>query len=139
MKEKKAKPKRPTMPRISDEMKQWSAMLGEEIGGWPGVTRGRCSGCWATIGRSDIRGAAVTRAIGTPERHILRSSYDAVTLAAGERGCAHRHGARWDLERNGLRSKVQSNRICATRSGAESAYERAKVSVGATTDWRDGA
>jgi len=29
---------RPKMPPISEEMKQWSAMLGEELRGWPQVS-----------------------------------------------------------------------------------------------------
>jgi len=37
MKPKTKKP-RPTLPRTTDEMQQWSAMLGSELRGWPNVT-----------------------------------------------------------------------------------------------------
>jgi hypothetical protein len=37
MKKSKPKVRRPRMPRILEEMKQWSAMIGEELSGWPQV------------------------------------------------------------------------------------------------------
>jgi hypothetical protein len=38
MKAKKRKPPRPKLPHIAAEMKQWSAMLGQELSTWPDVT-----------------------------------------------------------------------------------------------------
>jgi len=37
MKAKKTKRPRPKMPHTSEEMKQWSAMLGNELSAWPQV------------------------------------------------------------------------------------------------------
>jgi hypothetical protein len=72
MKPKKAK-KRPPMPRISDEMKQWSSMLGGEISGWPGVTTRPMFGLLGYYRNKTIFAALpVTRAIGTPNAIVFK-------------------------------------------------------------------
>src|SRR6202035_6049717 len=73
MKPKKAKAKRPTLPRISDEMRQWSTMLGGEISGWPGVTTRPMFGLLGYYRNKTIFAALpVTRAIGTPNAIIFK-------------------------------------------------------------------
>ena len=73
MKRKKARSGRPVMPRVSDEMKQWSAMLGEEIAGWPSVSTRPMFGLLGYYRKSAIFAALpVTRTIGTPNTIIFK-------------------------------------------------------------------
>lgn len=61
------------MPRISEEMKQWSAMLGEELRQWPQVKLRPMFGMLGFYRRSRIFGALpVTRGIKTPNSFIFR-------------------------------------------------------------------
>ncbi len=61
------------MPRVSDEMKLWSAMLGEEIARWPHVATRPMFGSLGYYRKKTIFAALpVTRAIGTPNAIIFK-------------------------------------------------------------------
>lgn len=73
----KARPRamreRPKMPPISEEMKQWSAMLKTEVSGWPQVAPRPMFGMLALFRRKKIFAALpTTRAIGTPNSVAFR-------------------------------------------------------------------
>jgi len=73
MKTRKTKRARPKMPPISEEMKQWSAMLGKELSGWPQVTSRPMFGMLGFYRRKKIFAALpVSRAIGSPSSLIFR-------------------------------------------------------------------
>ena len=64
---------RPKMPPISEEMKQWSAMLKTEVSGWPQVVSRPMFGMLALFRRKKIFAALpTTRAIGTPNSVAFR-------------------------------------------------------------------
>ena len=64
---------RPKMPRISEEMKQWSAMLGEELRGWPKVSSRPMFGMLGVYrGKKIFAALPATRAIGTPNSVAFR-------------------------------------------------------------------
>ena len=53
---------RPKMPPVSEEMKQWSAMLKTEVSGWPQITTKPMFGMMGLYRRKDIFGGLpVTR------------------------------------------------------------------------------
>ena len=61
------------MPPISEEMKHWSAMLGEEMKSWPQVTSRPMFGMLGFYRRKKIFGALpVTRGFGTANSFMLR-------------------------------------------------------------------
>jgi hypothetical protein len=61
------------MPRISDEMKEWSARLGEEISRWPNVSARPMFGLLGYYRKKTIFAALpVTRTIGTPNTIIFK-------------------------------------------------------------------
>ncbi len=61
------------MPPISEEMKQWSAMLGQELSGWPQVTTRPMFGMLSFFRRKKIFAALpVSRAIETPNSFIFK-------------------------------------------------------------------
>jgi hypothetical protein len=65
--------KRRAMPRISDQMKEWSARLGEEILRWPNVSARPMFGLLGYYRKESIFAALpVTRAIGTPHSIIFK-------------------------------------------------------------------
>jgi hypothetical protein len=73
MKAKKTQTKRRAMPRISDEMKEWSARLGEEIVRWPSVSTRPMFGLLGYYRKKTIFAALpVTRTIGTPNTIIFK-------------------------------------------------------------------
>jgi len=73
MKTKKAKRPRPNMPPASEEMKQWSAMLGSELGTWPKVTARPMFGLRGFYrGKKIFAALPVTRAIKNPNSLIFR-------------------------------------------------------------------
>jgi len=73
MKTRKTKRARPKMPPISEEMKQWSAMLGKELSGWPQVSSRPMFGMLGFYRRKKIFAALpVSRAIGSPSSLIFR-------------------------------------------------------------------
>ena len=64
---------RPKMPPVSEEMKQWSAMLRTELIGWPQVTSKPMFGMSGMYRRKKIFAALpVTRGFNTPSSIIFR-------------------------------------------------------------------
>jgi len=73
MKAKKPKRPRPKLPPVSEEMRQWSAMLGQELGGWPHVTTRPMFGLLGYYRRKKIFAALpVTRGVGTPNSLLFK-------------------------------------------------------------------
>jgi len=73
MKAKKTKRPRPKMPPASEEMKQWSAMLGKELSAWPKVTARPMFGLRGFYRAKNIFAALpVTRGFSTPNSLIFR-------------------------------------------------------------------
>jgi hypothetical protein len=73
MKAKKTKRLRPRMPNASEEMKQWSAMLGNELITWPQVTTRPMFGLRGFYrGKKIFAALPVTRAIRNPNSLIFR-------------------------------------------------------------------
>jgi hypothetical protein len=73
MRARKTKPKRPKLTPIAEEMKQWSAMLGQELSAWPQVTTRPMFGLRGFYRRTKIFAALpVTRAIKTPNTLIFK-------------------------------------------------------------------
>lgn len=73
MKAKKTKRPRPQMPPASEEMKQWSAMLGNELNGWPKVTARPMFGLRGFYrGQKIFAALPVTRGFSTPNSLIFR-------------------------------------------------------------------
>jgi hypothetical protein len=73
MKPKKKKRERPRMPPITEDMKEWSARLGEEVSRWPEVTSRPMFGLVGYYRKAMIFAALpVTRAIGTPNAIIFK-------------------------------------------------------------------
>jgi hypothetical protein len=73
MKAKKTKRPRPNMPNASEEMKQWSAMLGNELITWPQVTTRPMFGLRGFYrGKKIFAALPVTRAIRNPNSLIFR-------------------------------------------------------------------
>lgn len=71
----KARPMRdrPKMPPISEEMKQWSAMLKTEVSGWPQISTKPMFGMMGLYRRKKIFGGLpVTRGFDTPNSVIFR-------------------------------------------------------------------
>jgi hypothetical protein len=71
----KAKKKllRPKLPHIAEEMKQWSAMLGRELSGWPDVKSRPMFGLLGFYRRARIFAALpVTRGIKTAHSLIFK-------------------------------------------------------------------
>lgn len=64
---------RPKMPPISEEMKQWSAMLETEVSGWPQISTKPMFGMLGLYRRKKIFGGLpVTRGFDTPNSVIFR-------------------------------------------------------------------
>jgi len=64
---------RPKMPPISEEMKQWSAMLKTEVSGWPLMSSKPMFGMMGLYRRKKIFGGLpVTRGFDTPNSVIFR-------------------------------------------------------------------
>jgi hypothetical protein len=73
MKVKKTKRPRPKMPRISEETKQLSAMLGSELSTWPKVSTRLMFGLRGFYrGKKIFAALPVTRAIKNPNSLIFR-------------------------------------------------------------------
>lgn len=69
----KAKPRRPNLPRIADEMKQWSAMLGNEVQNWPHITTKPMFGMLGFYRKKTVFAALpVTRGIGSANSIIFK-------------------------------------------------------------------
>ena len=64
---------RPKMPPISEEMKQWSAMLKTEVSSWPQISTKPMFGMMGLYRRKKIFGGLpVTRGFDTPNSVIFR-------------------------------------------------------------------
>ncbi|HKW63205.1 MAG TPA: hypothetical protein VJN89_11715 [Candidatus Acidoferrum sp.] len=64
---------RPKMPPISEEMKQWSAMLKTEVSGWPQISTKPMFGMMGLYRDKKIFGGLpVTRGFDTPNSVIFR-------------------------------------------------------------------
>jgi hypothetical protein len=75
MKAKKTRARRPKLPQIAEEMKQWSAMLGQELRAWPHVKSRPMFGMLGFYRRNRIFTALpVTRGINTPNSLIFKMS-----------------------------------------------------------------
>ena len=73
MKAKASKRPRPKLPPISEEMKQWSAILGQELCQWPGVTSRPMFGMRGFYRDNKIFAALpVTRGFNTSNSLIFR-------------------------------------------------------------------
>ena len=73
MKAKKTKRPRPKMALASEEMKQWSAMLGNELSTWPQVTARPMFGLRGFYrGKKIFAALPVTRGFSTPNSLIFR-------------------------------------------------------------------
>jgi hypothetical protein len=73
MNAKKTKPTRPRMPPATQEMKEWSARLGEELLRWPQVKTRPMFGLRGFYRKAQIFAALpVTRAISTPNTLIFK-------------------------------------------------------------------
>jgi hypothetical protein len=73
MKLKETKRPRPRMPHASEEMKQWSAMLGNELSVWPNVTTRPMFGLRGFYrGKKIFAALPVTRGIRNPNGLIFR-------------------------------------------------------------------
>jgi hypothetical protein len=73
VKAKKTKRPRPKMHLIAEEMKRWTAMLGQELNTWPGVTSRPMFGLLGFYrGARIFAGLPVTRAIKTPNSIIFK-------------------------------------------------------------------
>ncbi len=72
-KTKPAKARRPKMPPIAEEMKQWSAMLGQELSTWPNVTSRPMFGLLGYYRRDKIfAGLPVTRGLKSSKSIIFK-------------------------------------------------------------------
>jgi hypothetical protein len=72
-KPKKARPRRPKLPPIAEEMKQWSAMLGQELSTWPHVKSRPMFGLQVFYRRGRIfAGLPVTRGLRSSNSIILK-------------------------------------------------------------------
>jgi hypothetical protein len=73
MRPKNSKRPRPKLPPISEEMKQWSAMLGQELQQWPKVTSRPMFGfqCFYR-GKKIFAALPATRGINTPNSLMFR-------------------------------------------------------------------
>jgi hypothetical protein len=88
---------RPKMPPISEEMKQWSALLKTEISGWPQVSSRPMFGMMGLYRHKKIFAALpVTRGFDTPNSVIFR--FDPVPADLNQRAMKERRitsGKRW--------------------------------------------
>jgi hypothetical protein len=72
-KTKKARPRRPKLLPIAEEMKQWSAMLGQELATWPHVKSRPMFGLLVFYRRAKIfAGLPVTRGLKTSSSIIFK-------------------------------------------------------------------
>jgi hypothetical protein len=88
---------RPKMPSVSEEMKQWSAMLKTELSGWPQVTTRPMFGMLGIYRRKKIFAAIpVTRGFDTPSSIVFR--FDPVPAKLNQRALKESRivpGKRW--------------------------------------------
>ena len=127
------------MARIAEEMKQWSAMLGEELHRWPHVTSRPMFGLLGFYRKGRIfAGLPVTRAIGTSRSIIFKIQpmppYLVKRAAADPRvnSETERPGAKWTIFE--LRSEED---IRDALWWLSQAYQHVKEAAGQVKGWRD--
>ena len=88
---------RPKMPPVSEEMKQWSAMLKTEVSGWPQISTKPMFGMMGLYrGKKIFGGLPVTRGFDTPNSVIFR--FDPIPSELEERASKDKRispGKRW--------------------------------------------
>jgi hypothetical protein len=88
---------RPKMPPISEEMKQWSAMLKTEVSGWPQISTKPMFGMMGLYrGKKIFGGLPVTRGFDTPNSVIFR--FEPISSDLEERASKDKRvspGKRW--------------------------------------------
>lgn len=73
MKAKTKKPRRPSLPKVAEEMKQWSAMLGHELQTLPDIKTRPMFGMLGFYRKTIVFAALpVTRGIGAPNSVIFK-------------------------------------------------------------------
>jgi hypothetical protein len=73
MKAKTKTPRRPTLPRVADEMKEWSAMMGNELRSWPHVKTRPMFGMLGFYRKAKVFALLpVTRGIGATNTIIFK-------------------------------------------------------------------
>jgi hypothetical protein len=100
---KKAKPARkrnattaPALFPISEEMKQWSAMLAAEVGGWPRVHSKPMFGLMSFYRRGKIFAAIPrTRAVASPHAIIMKFHKESAETREARRQLADYPALRW--------------------------------------------
>ncbi len=76
MKAKTKTPRRPTRPRVADEMKEWSAMMGNELRSWPHVKTRPMFGMLGFYRKAKVFALLpVTRGIGAPNTIIFKMKF----------------------------------------------------------------
>ncbi|MGA2431154.1 MAG: hypothetical protein ABSH13_21835 [Candidatus Acidiferrum sp.] len=76
MKAKTKTPRRPTLPRVADEMKEWSAMMGNELRSWPHVKTRPMFGMLGFYRKAKVFALLpVTRGIGAPNTIIFKMKF----------------------------------------------------------------
>lgn len=97
----KSKSSRPDLPRISEEMKAWSAALADELSDWPQISVRAFFG-FSALYRNDKLFALLPRTRGMDSPNALAFRFDALTAAARLRlendrrvGSADLQKARW--------------------------------------------
>ena len=95
------KPTRPKLPKLSEQMKAWSAALAGEIKDWPQVTTRTFFGFTALYRKDKIFGILPrTRAMGTPNSLAFRLDSSTPELRArlerdGRIGTTQMRATRW--------------------------------------------
>jgi hypothetical protein len=76
MKAKTKTPRRPTLPRVADEMKEWSAMMGNELRSWPHVKTRPMFGMLGFYRKAKVFALLpVTRGVGAPNTIIFKMKF----------------------------------------------------------------
>ncbi len=99
---------RPKMPPVSEEMKQWSAMLKTEVSGWPQISTKPMFGMLGLYrGKKIFGGLPVTRGFDTPNSVIFRldpmpqdlrqRALKDSRITSGKRWCSFEVGSTSDL------------------------------------------
>src|SRR5881227_3439829 len=104
---------RPKMPPVSEEMKQWSAMLKTEVSQWPQISTKPMFGMMGLYrGKKIFGGLPVTRGFDTPNSVILR--FDPMPQDLEQRALKE---PRITQENAGFLSRFNPQKICATLCG----------------------
>jgi hypothetical protein len=135
MKPQQKNSKRPKLLRISEEMKQWSAILEEELRGWPGVSSRPMFGFMGIYRDNTIfAGLPRSRAMVTPNSIIFK--FDPMPAELSKR--AH-EDPRIDFERGAPGERWFSFALSSADDlrdalwWLDQAYRKAKNRLGGTT------